>query len=78
MAWAVDSNQWNCDYVYSQNFNASDLATSGYFAGAKPIVEIQMSKAALRLGTFLKALVSGKYDKSREVITRLNPAWREL
>lgn len=78
MEWAVDSNQWNCDYVYSQNFYATDLSTSGYFAGAKPIVEVQMSKAALRLATFLNAIVEGRYDKEREVILRVNPAWREL
>lgn len=78
MEWAIDANQWNCDYVYSQNYYAADLATSGYFAGAKPIVEIQTSKAALRLATFLNRLVDGKYDKEREVILRINPAWRDL
>ena len=78
MEWAVDSNIWNCDYVYSQDFSAPDLKTSGSFAGAYPIVEIQMSKAAYRLATWLNALVDGRYDKEREVILRVNPAWREL
>lgn len=78
MEWAVDANQWNCDYIYSQNFNATDLLTSGYFEGAYPIVEIQMSKAALRLATFLNNLVEARYDKDREVLLRVNPAWREL
>ncbi|KAK0103854.1 hypothetical protein ONS96_004963 [Cadophora gregata f. sp. sojae] len=78
MDWAVDSNIWNCDYVYSQDFSAPDLKTSGYFAGAYPIVEIQVSKAAYRLATWLNALVDGRYDKEREVILRVNPAWKEL
>jgi hypothetical protein len=78
MEWAADSNIWNCDYVYSQDFTKPDLKTSGYFEGAYPIVEIQMSKAALRLGTWLNALVAEKYNTEREVILRVNPAWREL
>lgn len=78
MEWAVDSNQWNCDYIYSQDFTKPDLKTSGYFEGAYPIVEIQASKAALRLATWLNALVDEKYDKEREVILRVNPAWKEL
>jgi len=77
MEWAKDSNIWNCDYIYSQDFTAPDLKTSGYFEGAYPIVELQMSKAALRLGTYLNNLVAGKYDKEREVLLRTNPAWKE-
>jgi hypothetical protein len=75
--WASDSNIWNCDYVYSQNFSAPNLLTSGYFTGAYPIVEIQTSKAALRLATWLNKLVAGRYDKDREVILRTNPAWHQ-
>ncbi|KAH8597384.1 nuclease PA3 [Bisporella sp. PMI_857] len=78
MAWAKDSNIWNCDYVYSQDFTKPDLKTSGYFEGAYPIVELQVSKAALRLATYLNKLVEGRYDKDREVILRVNPAWKEL
>lgn len=78
MSWASDSNIWNCDYIYSQNFSALDLKTSGYFEGAYPIVELQMSKAALRLATWLNKLVTGDYDSSRDVILRVNPAWLEL
>ncbi|KAL3421578.1 S1/P1 Nuclease [Phlyctema vagabunda] len=77
MQWAEDSNRWNCDYVYSQDFSAPDLRTSGYFEGAYPIVEIQTSKAALRLGSYLNRLVAGDYDEKREVVLRTNPAWRE-
>lgn len=78
MKWATDSNIWNCDYVYSQDFTKSDLKTSGYFEGAYPIVEIQMSKASFRLATWLNALVDERYDKEREVVLRVNPAWKEL
>lgn len=78
MDWAVDSNTWNCDYVYSQDFTKPDLQTSGYFEGAYPIVEIQMSKAALRLATWLNKMVDGWYDPEREVILRVNPAWKQL
>jgi hypothetical protein len=37
--------------------NGTDLGTSGYATGAVPIVELQISKAALRLGTWLNKLV---------------------
>lgn len=37
--------------------NDTDLGTDGYAQGAVPIVELQMSKAALRLGTWLNMLV---------------------
>lgn len=78
MEWATDSNVWNCDYIYSQDFTKPDLKTSGYFEGAYPIVELQMSKAALRLATWLNEMVDERYDKQREVILRVNPAWKEL
>ncbi|KAF2268198.1 phospholipase C/P1 nuclease [Lojkania enalia] len=55
--WAHESNMWNCRYVYSQIHNNVDLASSGYAVGAFPIVELQISKAALRLGTWLNKLV---------------------
>jgi hypothetical protein len=57
--WAKESNKWDCDYVYSKIHNGSDLGTDGYADGAVPIVELQMSKAALRLGTWLNKLVKG-------------------
>ncbi|KAI1268071.1 nuclease P1 [Xylariaceae sp. FL1019] len=74
LSWARDTNAWTCDYVYSQNFNATDLATSGYAEGAWPIVNIQVAKAALRMATWFNRLIDGSY-KEREVILRLNPSW---
>ncbi|KAF2017528.1 phospholipase C/P1 nuclease [Aaosphaeria arxii CBS 175.79] len=55
--WARESNKWTCDYVYGKVDQESDLATNGYTVGAFPIVELQISKAALRLGTWLNKLV---------------------
>jgi hypothetical protein len=56
-SWAKESNRWDCDYVYSRVVSGTDLGTSGYATGAVPIVELQISKAALRLGTWLNKLV---------------------
>lgn len=75
MAWARDSNEWNCDYVLSQAYNGTDLLKSGYASGAVPIARLQISKGALRLGTWLNRIVSGWYDKNRDVILRTNPSW---
>ncbi|RAR03453.1 nuclease pa3 [Stemphylium lycopersici] len=58
-SWAKESNRWDCDYVYSRVRNDTDLGTDGYATGAVPIVELQISKAALRLGTWLNKLVEG-------------------
>jgi hypothetical protein len=57
--WATESNQWTCDYVYSHVQNGTDLGIDGYAVGAVPIVELQISKAALRLGTWLNKLIDG-------------------
>jgi hypothetical protein len=57
-SWARETNAWNCAYVYNNVDNTTDLATSGYAVGAFPIVELQISKAALRLGTWLNNLVA--------------------
>lgn len=58
-SWAKESNRWDCDYVYSRVRNDTDLGTDGYATGGVPIVELQISKAALRLGTWLNKLVTG-------------------
>jgi hypothetical protein len=60
--WASESNAWDCDYVYKTLDNSTDLATSGYARGALPIVQLQVSKAGLRLGTWLNRLVEGKKE----------------
>ena len=70
--WAKESNRWDCDYVYSRVRNDTDLGTDGYATGAVPIVELQISKAALRLGTWLNNLVLGeKYAQEGQEILEL-------
>jgi hypothetical protein len=64
--WAKESNRWNCDYVYSRVRNDTDLGTDGYADGAVSIVELQISKAALRLGTWLNKVVGSGEDVSEE------------
>lgn len=63
--WAKESNKWDCDYVWSKVHNDTDLGTDGYALGAVPIVELQISKAALRLGTWLNALVASTKAKMK-------------
>ena len=68
-SWAKESNRWDCDYVYSRVRNDTDLGTNGYADGAVPIVELQISKAALRLGTWLNKLVGGEdVPEDQEII----------
>ncbi|KAJ7778155.1 S1/P1 nuclease [Mycena metata] len=44
LAWAVDSNQFDCSYVF--NFQTgTDLCTSGYYTGAVPIVRFLFESA---------------------------------
>ncbi|KAL1960760.1 hypothetical protein VTO42DRAFT_6590 [Malbranchea cinnamomea] len=75
LSWARDTNDWNCDYVFSQVINGTDLLESGYATGAFPIVELQVSKAAYRLGSFLNNIVFGHWKHDREVILQTNPSW---
>ncbi|KAJ4366242.1 hypothetical protein N0V83_007878 [Neocucurbitaria cava] len=65
-SWAKESNKWDCDYVWSRVRNDTDLGTNGYATGAVPIVELQISKAALRLGTWLNNLVVGEKNAHEE------------
>lgn len=65
-SWAKESNKWDCDYVWSRVRNDTDLGTNGYATGAVPIVELQISKAAFRLGTWLNNLVVGEKDAHEE------------
>ncbi|OJD21781.1 hypothetical protein ACJ73_06876 [Blastomyces percursus] len=74
LAWSRDANALTCDYVFSQVFNGTDLLESGYASGAFPIVQLQVSKSALRLATWLNRLVGGWY-RDREVILETHPSW---
>lgn len=72
LTWAREGNTWTCNYVYSQLVNDTDLATSGYAKNAYPIVELQVSKAALRLGTWLNKLVAESYKPDGQVVLQIN------
>jgi hypothetical protein len=67
--WARESNKWTCDYVYSRVSNTTDLLEDGYAMGGVSIVEVQISKAALRLATWLNKLVES-VDEVREFVNR--------
>ena len=74
LSWARDANEWNCDYAFSMDYNATDLLTSGYAAGAWPIAEIQISKAIIRIATWFNKLVENCYHE-RDVMVDLVPSW---
>lgn len=62
--WAKDSNGLNCDFVYGRYVNGSDLyLENDYAKDAFPILELQIAKAAWRLGGWLNA-IAAKYMKS--------------
>jgi len=63
LQWATESNKWTCEYVYSELGNGTDLLESGYAMKAFPIVEMQISKAAVRLGIWLNRLVGEEEDE---------------
>jgi hypothetical protein len=78
MRWARESNTWTCSYVYHSELNhETDLLANGYAKGAFPIVELQISKAALRLATWLNLLTAG-FDKEKVVVLENSPEnWPE-
>lgn len=69
--WASESNRWNCDYVYKNLKNDTDLGTDGYATGGVPIVELQISKAGLRLGSWLNKLVDSVPDAEVQEVLEL-------
>jgi len=71
MSWARESNAWTCNYVYAK-LVSEDLLSSGYAEGAFPIVELQISKAAIRLANWLNLLSAGD-DLQRDLVTQTNP-----
>lgn len=60
--------------MYSQTWNGTDLLASGYAAGAYSIVELQVSKAALRLGTWLNRLVAGELEIDKHMVIQIDSA----
>jgi len=41
--WARDSNAYDCSYVFTYTAG-SDLATTSYYTGAIPIIDVQLAK----------------------------------
>lgn len=71
-AYAQESNRWDCDYVWANARNDTDLGTNGYALGGVPIVELQISKAGYRLGAWLNKLVqTAKPHVQQQVIMAL-------
>jgi hypothetical protein len=63
LSWARESNAWTCAYVYHSRLNnETDLLLNGYAQGAFPIVELQISKASLRLATWLNLLAADSHE----------------
>ena len=57
--------------MYKNLEQGDDVAANGYAKGAVPIVELQISKAALRLGTWLNKLVDGVQRNEEDDFERM-------
>lgn len=61
MQWAAEANSYVCSYVLQPGISwleSNDLG-GGYYDGAVPIVEGQISKAGVRLAAWVNALAAG-------------------
>ncbi|KZO95800.1 nuclease Le1 [Calocera viscosa TUFC12733] len=56
--WARDANAYDCSYVF-QYTKGSDLATTSYYTGAIPIIDVQLAKGGYRLAAWLNTLFDG-------------------
>ena len=76
MSWARESNAWTCAYVYHSRLdNETDLLLSGYAQGAFPIIELQISKASLRLATWLNLLAADTHESETVVEQSGSEKW---
>ena len=67
VGWARESNKWSCEFVYGElPEQGTDLVESGYAGRAVPIVEMQVVKAAVRLGVWLNALVEREFAEDED------------
>ncbi|KAL9131271.1 MAG: hypothetical protein Q9217_000758 [Psora testacea] len=57
LAWARDANAFICQYVLKTDESGMEL-DGDYYAGAEPIIELQIAKAGYRLGAWLNALAA--------------------
>jgi sulfite reductase beta subunit-like hemoprotein len=60
--WANESNREVCDYAMIEGGNVYNGTEIGgaYFDGAKPIVEVSIAKAGVRLAAWLNLIFEGK------------------
>ncbi|KAJ7689445.1 nuclease Le1 [Mycena rosella] len=58
LAWAQDTNKFDCSYVFSFK-SGTDLCTSSYYTGAVSIIETQIAKGGYRLAAWLNVLFDG-------------------
>lgn len=58
LSWARDANAYNCEYVLKTDGSGQEL-DGEYYAGAKPIIELQIAKAGYRLGAYINAMAAG-------------------
>ncbi|KAI5809215.1 S1/P1 nuclease [Pyronema omphalodes] len=60
--WAQESNEEVCDYAMVKGGNAYNGTEIGgaYYEGAKPIVEVSIAKAGIRLAAWLNLIFEGK------------------
>ena len=59
LSWAQDANAINCKYVLVHDETNQELSGS-YYAGAHPIIEVQIAKGGYRLAAWLNKLAAGK------------------
>lgn len=55
LAWAKDSNAYNCKYVLKTDVEGKELEGE-YYEGAKPLIELQIAKGGYRLAAWINAL----------------------
>ena len=57
LEWAQDANAYNCQYVLKTDETGEEL-DGNYYAGAEPIIELQIAKGGYRLGAYINALAA--------------------
>ncbi|KZS96029.1 nuclease Le1 [Sistotremastrum niveocremeum HHB9708] len=58
LAWAQDSNSFDCSIVFSYT-TGEDLCTGSYFNAAIPIIDTQIAKQGYRLAAWLNVIFDG-------------------
>ena len=64
--WALDANALNCQYVLKTDVRNKEL-NGTYYAGAQPLIELQIAKGGYRLGHYLNNLAAADAGDVREL-----------